>query len=140
MVYEFTLQVQSVKSHFSGLITPVYTGTKKLFCIQPTGLKICTQSRQMSGDQIVSQKLCICSGPYKKSEKHFRSFRSALPAEIGQILLPQTQGYKIASEYGWNHYILVHRMMYSLIDFDISLALREREKMSKTFTVTLTEA
>ena len=54
----------------------------------------------MFGNQIVSQKFFICSGPFEKSEKHFGSFRNALPAEIGQILLPQTQGYKIASEGG----------------------------------------
>ena len=37
---------------------------------------------------------------FEKSQIHFKSLGSALPADVCQILLPQTQGYKIAFEGG----------------------------------------
>ena len=71
----------------------------------------------------MSQHFCICSGPsftairgkknclpifnrvqgeeeFEKSETAFGSLGPALSADIGQILIPQTQGYKIAFEGG----------------------------------------
>ena len=37
---------------------------------------------------------------FEESETHFHSLGSALPADISQILIPQTKGYKIAFEGG----------------------------------------
>ena len=37
---------------------------------------------------------------FEESETHFGSLGSALSADISQILIPQTQGYKIAFEGG----------------------------------------
>ena len=37
---------------------------------------------------------------FEKFQTHFQSLGSALPADLSQILLPQTQGYKIAFEGG----------------------------------------
>ena len=37
---------------------------------------------------------------FGNSQTHFKSLGSELPADVSQILLPQTQGYKIAFEGG----------------------------------------
>ena len=47
-------------------------------------------------DSIWSQK----KKEFEKFQTHFKSIGSALPLDVSQILLPQTQGYKIAFEGG----------------------------------------
>ena len=37
---------------------------------------------------------------FEKFQNHFKCLGSALPVDVSQILLPETQGYKIACEGG----------------------------------------
>ena len=79
VVYEYTLQVQSVKSHFLRTYNSSTYRYEKAISYprnQPNGSKICTRPGQMSGKRSMCQKFCICSGlsfiakySYEREEK-----------------------------------------------------------------------